>query len=302
MKIAIIGGGSAGATAARFAKKTNNRAQVIVFDKEGIGLYSRCALPYIISGMEWKKILEFTPSDFERMGISYRNEEVKKIDAENKIVMAEKEEEFDKLIIASGAIPSCQFKAEGAFFLRNLNDAIEIRKIALKSRNAIVIGAGLVGLEVAEALVRTGLKVKVLEYMPSLLPNMIDKDVSDYLMKKIGIDVVLNCKVEEVEGGEVFGNENYKADFTIIATGNKPNGIIKDVLEVDERCEFTEDIYAAGDCTKVIDFFSRDMIVGLGSIAVRQGMVAGSNAAGGNEKLIPPLFAKTTKIFGIEVA
>ncbi|MEM2715704.1 MAG: FAD-dependent oxidoreductase, partial [Candidatus Thermoplasmatota archaeon] len=203
MKIVIIGGGSAGATAAQFAKKTDRKAEVVLFDREGIGLYSRCALPYVISGMDWKKIVELNPNDFERMGILYRKEEIKRIDIDARLVEGEKEEEFDKLIIASGAIPSCPFKAENAYFLRNLKDAIEIRKKALNSRNAIVIGAGLIGLEIAEALKKIGINVKLLEYMQNILPNMLDKDVADYLMKKIGIDVVLNCKVEEVIGGEV---------------------------------------------------------------------------------------------------
>ncbi len=302
MKIVIVGGGSAGATAAQFAKKTNRKAEVVLFDKEGVGLYSRCALPYIISGMEWQKIVELKPSDFERIGISYRKEEIKRIDIEARIVEGEKEEEFEKLIIATGADSYCPFKAENAFFLRNLNDAVEIRKVALNAKSAIVVGAGLIGIEIAEALKKIGIKVKVLEYMPNILPNMFDKDVSNYLMKKIGLDVVLNYKVEEVKGGEVFGEENYKGDFTIIATGNKPNGIIKDVIEVDEKCVFKEGIYSAGDCTKVKDFFGRNINVGLGSIAVRQGMVAGINSAGGNERLIPPVFSKTTKILGIEVA
>jgi NADH oxidase (H2O2-forming) len=302
MKIAIVGSGSAGATAAQFAKKMNRKAEIFLFDREGMGLYSRCALPYVISGMEWEKIVEMRPDDFERMGISYRKEEVKKIDIDAGIIEGGKEEEFDRLIIASGSVPYCPFKAENAYFLRNLKDAIEIRKKALNSRNAIVIGAGLIGIEIAEALTKIGVDVKLLEYMPNILPNMLDKDVADYLMRQIGLDIVLNYKVEEVHGGEVFGNENYIGDFTVIATGNKPNGIIKDIIEVDEKCMFKEGIYAAGDCTKVKDFFGRFSNVGLGSIAVRQGMIAGENAAGGDEKMFPPLFAKTTKIFGIEVA
>ncbi|MEM2935127.1 MAG: FAD-dependent oxidoreductase [Candidatus Thermoplasmatota archaeon] len=302
MKIVIVGSGSAGATAAQFAKKMNRKAEIVVYDREGIGLYSRCALPYVISGMEWGKIVEMNPGDFERMGISYRKEEVKKIDIDAGIIEEKKDEEFDRLIIASGSISYCPFKAENAYFLRNLNDAIEIRKKALNSRSAIVIGAGLIGLEVAEAFHKLGVKVRLLEYMQNILPNMLDKDVADYLMKKIGLDVVLNCKVEEVIGGEVYGEESYKGDFTVIATGNKPNGIIKDEIEVDEKCMFEENIYAAGDCTKIKDFFGRNMNVGLGSIEVRQGMTAGINAAGGNEKILPPLFSKTTKIFGIEVA
>jgi len=158
-------------------------------------------------------------------------------------------------------------------------------------------------MEAAEALIKRGLKVKVLEYMPSILPTMLDKDVADYVMKKIAVDIELSCKVEKVEDGKVISRNEYNADLVIVATGNKPNFIGKEeAIKVDERCVVAPDIYAAGDCTKIKDFFGREVIVGLGSIAARQGRVAGINAAGGNDALLPPLFAKTTKLFGLEIA
>ncbi|KAA0013993.1 MAG: hypothetical protein FE041_02250 [Thermoplasmata archaeon] len=307
MKIIVVGCGAAGATSAQFARKINRKAEIVIFDKEGIGQYSKCALPYVIAGMDWKKIIEFPPSFFERNNISYRKEEVKKIDFDGGIVECEgKDEDFDEIIIATGAEPARPFKAENVFFLRCLKDALSIQKVASHSKNAIVVGAGLIGLELAECLMKMGLKVKILEYMPSILPSMLDKDMADYLLKKIGIDVTLNCKVEETDGKKVFANGEYEADFVVVAVGNKPQVSLVDfaseAIEVDERCMAKEHVYAVGDCTKIKDFFGRKVIVGLGSIAVRQGMTAGINAGGGNEKMIPPVFAKTTKIFGMEIA
>ncbi len=304
MKIVIIGCGAAGGTAAQFARKVNRKAEIILYDKEGYGQYSKCALPLVISGKDWKEIIEFSPNWFKRNGIDYRNEEVYRIDDGR--IEAEKEEDFDKLIIATGSIAMCPFTAENVCFLRNIEDAVAIRKKALKSRKAIVVGAGLIGLEVAEALNKMGLEVKLIEYMPYILPNMLTKDVAEYVMnfiKNFKLDIILNCKVEKIEENIVYTDKGeYKADFVVVAVGNKPNDYLYPNMEVNEKCMVKENIYAAGDCTIIKDFFGRKIKAGLGSIAVRQGKVAGINAAGGNEVLFPPLLSKVTKIFGLEIA
>ena len=310
MKIAIIGCGAAGATAAQFARKYNRKAEITIYDNEGYGEYSKCALPYIISGeLSWKDIIEYPPKWFEKMGMDYKNEEVKRINFDLMEVEGNDAIQYDKIVIATGAKPSSPFKAEGAFFLRNMKDAIEIRNIATKSKSAIVVGAGLIGMEVAESLMKIGIKTKILEYMPNILPNMIDEDVADYFLKKINIDVKTNCMVKKVENGFVETKDSsYEADFVVVATGNKSNvdlckkcKINKGII-VDEYCKVMDGVYAAGDCSQIKDFFGNYIQVGLGSIATRQGRIAGINAAGGNEKLILPLNIKTTKIFGIEIA
>ena len=309
MKLAIVGCGAAGATAAQFARKYNRKASIVIFDNEGYGEYSKCALPMVISGeLSSNDIIEYSPRWFKNAKIDYRNEEVHKIDFDSKIIEAGEEIEYDKIVIATGAVASIPFKMQGAYTLRNMKDAIEIKKIAEKSKKAIVIGAGLIGLEVAESLISLGLKVKILEYMPSILPAMIDEDVADYLLKKIDIDVETECRVKEVYNNIVEADETYEADFVVVATGNKASVEvcnkcrIEKGIVVDNNCKAMEDVYAAGDCTQIKDFFGRTMLVGLGSVATRQGMVAGINAAGGKEKLLPPLWAKTTKLFNVEIA
>ncbi|HEC76381.1 MAG TPA: hypothetical protein ENI33_03865 [Thermoplasmatales archaeon] len=302
MKIVIIGCGAGGGTSAQFARKINRKAEIIVYDKEGYGQYSKCALPFIISGKNWEDIVEFPPNWFEKNGIEYRNEEIYKINFDGRTVEGEKEEEFDVLIVASGAEPCSPFRAENVYFFRTLKDAIEVKNIALKSEKAIVVGAGLIGLEVAEALFNAGINVTILEYMPYILPSMLDKDMADYLMKKLPVEIKLNCRVEKAEDKKVFADEEHKADFVIVATGNKPNSFNGEAIKVDEKCRAFENVYACGDCTQIKDFFGRYVNVGLGSISARQGRVAGINAGGGNEIMIPPVFSKTTKIFGIEIA
>ncbi len=302
MKIVIIGCGAAGGTAAQFARKTNRKAEIIVYDREGYGQYSKCALPFVIGGMDWHRVIEFSPEWFRRNGIEYRNEEIYSVDFDGGIIEGQKEEEFDKLIIATGATPACPFEAKNTHFLRTLNDALAISEKIKDVKSVIVVGAGLIGMEVAEVLVKMGKEVKVLEYMPQILPAMLDKDVADYVMKKLNMNVVLNCRVKKVDGGFVEADDIHEGDLSIVAVGNKPNTFNGKAIEVNERCEVKGNIYAAGDCTAIKDFFNRKVSTGLGSIAARQGKVAGINAAGGSDEMLPPVLSKTTKLFGLEIA
>ncbi|MCD6512782.1 MAG: FAD-dependent oxidoreductase [Thermoplasmata archaeon] len=310
MKILIVGSGAAGATAAQFARKFDRKAEITIFDEEGYGEYSKCALPMVILGeKEWNEIVEFSPEWFKKAGINYVNGRVDEVDFSSHIAISDgKEYEYDKLIIATGAKAAIPFKAAGHHVLRTMEDALRIREAAKKANNAIVIGAGLIGLEAAEALHKMGIKVKVLEYMPQILPSMLDRDMADYVEKNIDVEVRTGVRVKAVEDGIVEADDDYSADMIIVATGNRASSHICPVCKinkgivVDERCMAYEDTYAIGDCSEVIDFFGNSVVVGLGSIAVKQGIVAGINAAGGDEKLLPPVWAKTTKIFGMEIA
>ena len=311
MKIAIIGCGAAGATAAQFARKQNRKAEITIYDNEGYGEYSKCALPLVISGeLSWNDIVEYSPQWFERVGINYRHEEVEKIDFDSMEVHAKDVVEYDSIVVATGAKAAIPFEAKGAYVLRNMNDALAIKKAASNAKKAIIIGAGLIGMEVAEALKSLGLGVTILEYMQSILPNMIDADMASYLLNNIkGIDIKTGCRVKKVEDGYVETNEgDYEGDFVVIATGNRAsvelcqNCMVERGIIVDEYCRVNDSIYAAGDCTQIKDFFGNDMLVGLGTIAARQGRVAGINAAGGNEKMLPVVSVKTALLFDIEIA
>ena len=311
MRIAIIGCGAAGATAAQFARKQDRKARITIYDDEGYGEYSKCALPLVISGeLRWNEIVEYSPQWFKKFGIDYRHERVEKVDFDSMMVFGNGEKEYDRIIVATGAKAAIPFKSRNTFVLRDMKDAIEIRNKAMKSKKAIVIGGGLIGMEVAESLKLLGLDVTVLEYMPFILPNMLDEDMAKQLEKMIdGIEIKTGCKVEEVDGGIVHTNDGiYEADFSVVATGNRASVDIckpckvKKAIIVDEYMQALENVYAAGDCTQIKDFFGNDFVVGLGTIAARQGRIAGINAAGGKEKMLPVIAAKTTKIFGIEIA
>jgi len=302
-RIAVVGCGAAGGTAAQFARKAARDAEIVIYDGEGYGQYSKCALPYVVRGMlEAESIVEFSPEWFRKQRIDYRNERVN-VDLEARVIEG-REESFDAIIVATGAMPASPFPAEGAYFLRSMEDALKIRKKALEAKDAIIIGAGLIGMELAESFHEMGLRVRVLEYMPFILPAMLDADMASMVRKSIDVEIKTSCRVEGVEGKAVVADEEYRADIVVVAAGNVPVVLErKEAIKVNLKCETgIEGVYAAGDCTSMEDFFGRRINVGLGSIATRQGRVAGINAAGGNEEMLPPVMPRTTKIFGMEIA
>jgi len=325
MKVIIIGCGAAGATAAQFARKNDRDAEIKIFEKGVYPEYSKCALPFVVSGeLSPESIIEFSEDWFRKADIDlHLNTPVSAIDFENKVIeTSDGKEEYDSLIIATGASPFSPVKTEGkTYFLRNMDDAIAIKKEAKNADSAIIIGAGLIGLEAAEALVKRGIDVTVVEFLPEILLTMVDDDVAKIVRGKIEekVKFLLNNRVTEIRDKgnhmEVTASDEHgkksilQGDFVIIATGNRSNVQLTKRLvgekgiAVDERCETSiKRVYAAGDCTQYRDILGNIIPVGLGSVAVRQGKVAGANAVGGDEKLMPLVNARTTKIFGIEIA
>ncbi|MCD6572144.1 MAG: FAD-dependent oxidoreductase, partial [Thermoplasmata archaeon] len=212
--------------------------------------------------------------------------------------------------------------------LRTIDDATGILSYIRNKKNAVIVGGGLIGLEVAEAFHNRRLNVTVVEMLPNILPSMIDEDMSkevynqlkeyisiftDHLVTEInGDERIKSVKVKNKHTGEEF---DISADVLIVSTGIRPNvDLAKSIgcrigerggIVVNRRCETNvRDVYAVGDCTEGKDFVTKESFpVGLGSIGVRQGIVAGINAAGGNIVLFDGfLQTRTTRLFDIEIA
>lgn len=320
MKIVVIGGGAGGSTAAQFARKTDRKADIKVFEKGTIPQYSKCALPFVLSGaLNASSIIEFSEEWFTHANIDLcLDTEVFSVNYDEKVVVtSDGVEDYDALIISTGAAPASPFEFKGKIFpFRTLDDVHALKKEVKRGEKAVVVGGGLIGLEAAEALSKRGVDVGVVELMPEILPGMLDADMAHGVRKKIEkhIAVTLNEKVTEITGAtniEVVTSHNtITCDFVIIAMGNTPNVSlaeskcdIKKAIVVNEQCMTSiPSVYACGDCTQYIDICGNEAVVGLGSVAVRQGMVAGTNAAGGTARLPPLLNARTTKLFGEEIA
>jgi NADH oxidase (H2O2-forming) len=344
-EIIIIGCGAGGSTSAQFARKANRKSSVTIFEKDKYPQYSKCGLPYVISGKikHYNDLIEFNENWYNKANIDLNlNSEITGADFENKIIYVKKnnkllQKKYDKLIIATGSIPNVppikkiskdNYLNDGIFVIRTLDDAKKIDKYIKKGKNATIIGAGLIGLEMADSLFKKGMNVNIIEYFPHILPKIFDEDLSKLIKEKINryITIFTNFLAKEIEivDGKINklyikNNENskiidIKTDILIIATGTKPSipNFCKGLkigktggIVVNNKCETSfKNVYAVGDCTEYIDFITKKSInVGLGSIVVRQGISAGINASGGNYELPDGLLQTcTSEFFNIQVA
>lgn len=322
MKLVIVGCGAAGATAAQFARKEDRTADIVMLEKGSYPQYSKCALPWVVSGdLAPEDTIEFSREWFDKANIDLRlDTAVTDIDFDGKTVhTGDGAVTYDRLILATGALPFSPVERHGnTFFLRTIDDATAVKEQAMQSDTAVVVGAGLIGLEAAEALHHLGLDVTVVEFLPNLLLNMLDDDVARTVRRGMPDDMTLHfdSAVTSIEPGSPMQAtvehddtaDVIDTDLVLVATGTRPNvklaeGIADKAIEVDERCQTSiPDVYAVGDCTQYRDVMGSNEVVGLGSTAVRQAVVAGQNAVGGNATMPPLLNARTTRLFNLEIA
>jgi len=344
--IVIIGCGAGGGTAAQFARKTDRKSSITVFEKGKYPQYSKCGLPYTISGTipKMNDLIEFSEEWFKNANINLSlGTTVEKINVDNRIVFAKKgnvviEKSFGSLIICSGAKPSYPpirnleqdgRLVNGVHVVRTIDDAETISSHIKRGGNTTIVGAGLIGLEMADSLHRKGMNVTVVEALPQILLNTLDEDMSKIVHAAVSEKVVIltnhlaskietkNGKISQVfiKNAETGEEQSINTNLLILATGTKPEiSLAKNTgckigktggIIVDEKSETSvKNIYAAGDCTEYLDFVTKKPIpIGLGSIAVRQAIAAGINAAGGDYKLPEGVLqTRTSEFFGLEIA
>ena len=345
-QIIIIGCGASGGTSAQFARKTDRTASITVFDSGKYTQYSKCGLPYAIAGTipEFQNLIEFSEDWFKKERIDVHLEtSVERIDIKEKRIIAQKgaeriEKGFDTLILATGAKPwippiqnikNNEALPQGVYVLRTIDDGKQILAQIKKGKKATIIGAGLIGLEMADTLYKKGMNVTVVEALPAILANTLDEDMSEPvllgLQEKISVHTNhLAIRVETENGSitsliikeKITGDEKkIETNLLVIATGTKPETTLAKTIgcaigktggiQVNEASETSvKNVYAVGDCTEYIDYVTNEPIgIGLGSVGVRQGIAAGINAAGGNYVLPPGvLLTRTSEFFGMEIA
>ncbi|HHT9159894.1 MAG TPA: NAD(P)/FAD-dependent oxidoreductase [Candidatus Brocadiaceae bacterium] len=323
MDYIIIGNGVAGTEAAKAIRQRDPSAEIKIFTQDHYPFYSRPRLPELLArevGVE--EIFVHNCEWYHKNKIQlYLNCTVKNIDTKNqKITLVDKSNfTYNKLLLAlgsSGVLPPIEGinTIEGIFTLRSVEDVLTITKRAALSKTVTLIGGGLLGLEAGNGLGKLGLSVTVVEFFDRLLPRQLDGEGSVILQKQmedIGLKFFLgaqsksiknsgNTKILELKDGRVI-----ESNFILVSAGIKPNIILaqetgisvnKGILANDRMETNITHIYAAGDVAE-----HKGRIYGIWPAAQRQGVIAGSNMAGGNEMYMGTVPSTSLKVAGIHL-
>lgn len=316
MKLVIVGGVAGGASAAARARRLSEDAEIVLIERGPDISFANCGLPYHIGGeiAQREKLLIVTPERMrQRFNLDVRvRSSVESIDRAAKKVRIrdlasgrEYEESYDKLILAPGAAPLRPplpgIDLPGIYTLRNLDDMDRIIKsLQANVKEAVVIGAGFIGLELAENLVRRGVQTSVVELQDQVMPPF-DKEMTAPIAEKLkskGVTLLLKQSAEgfekTAEGVAVRLNsgKTLKPQLVILGIGVRPeNKLAADAgLEVGPRGGIRvnaemrtsdPDIYAVGDAIEVTDFVTgQPTQVPLAGPANRQGRIAADNIFG----------------------
>lgn len=318
MKYVIIGGVAGGATAAARLRRIDEQAEIILLEKGKYISYANCGLPYYIGGViaEREKLLVQTPASFgKRFRIDVRVEnEVIAIGPEKKTLTIRKadgkeyEETYDKLLLSPGANPVKPplegIDSEGIFTLRNVEDTDRIKAYITDKqvKRAVVVGAGFIGLEMAENLHHAGVAVSVVE-MGNQVMAPIDfsmaAPIHQHLIEK-GVSLYLEEGVTRFrrteEGITVFlkSGKSIPADMVLLSIGVRPATVLAQQaglelgetggIRVDEHLETSvKDIYAVGDAIEYPHpLTGKPWLNYLANPANRQGRIVADNMALGN--------------------
>ena len=329
LTIAIVGGVAGGASAATRARRMNENAEIILFEKDQYVSFANCGLPYYIGGeiAERDDLLVASQELLEnRFQLDVRTgQEVLTIDRENKTLTvlnhdtgAEYQQQYDKLILSPGASPLVPpmpgVDATNVFTLRNLEDTDAIYEAAHKSdsKSAVVVGAGFIGLEMVEQLVQRGFVVTLAELQPQVLP-LLDPEMAQPLQQALlerGVKLCLGDGIESITvdaegnatGVRLQSGATAEGDFVILGLGVRPNTKLATEagieigkmagITVNEHLQTNDpDIYAVGD---VVEYpqgpTGTPMRIALAGPANRAGRLAGEHAATGKSASMPVVY------------
>ena len=279
MRYVIIGSSAAGAQAAEELCALDKDSKIVVVSQEGYPPYSRCLISRYADGRLLESDLYFKTKDFfKKCGVEENlHTTAAKIDRAAKKLICEnaKEIEYDKLLIATGARPRFPkidgLDLSGVTCFHSLDDAYRVAESVAFVKEAVVVGAGFVGLEAAYALTRLGIKVTVVERCSQILPNQLDIIASKIIqrdLEELGVEVILNESLISINGTEsvydvtTADKAHIKCEFVVIATGITPNKELAEQAGLDtdrgilvDEFLMTSDanIFAAGDCIEIQD-------------------------------------------------
>lgn len=335
MRILVIGAVAAGTSAAAKARRNNDQAEIVIYEKDRDISYSGCGLPYYIGG-EVEELDELTPRDPMFFKSKYNvdvmtGHKVLKIDIKSKELTVKNldtdeifKDKYDKLIIATGAVPFVPnvkgIDSNNLFVLRNVQDARNIKNYIdqTKPKHAVIAGTGFIGFEMLENLMADGINVTIIEKQNKITPNL-DKDMATFLetaLTKKQINIIKNTSITEIYKDKVVLEDGkiINSDIVIMATGVRPNvslakeaGVelgVTGAIKVNKKMETNiVDVYACGDCIETFSIITNKPVYRpLGSTANKTGRIAGDIVTGGTLEYKGNLGTGIFKLFDMAVA
>jgi NADPH-dependent 2,4-dienoyl-CoA reductase/sulfur reductase-like enzyme len=348
MHLVMIGGSDAGISAALRARELDPSADVTVVVADAYPNFSICGIPYYVSGevTHWRNLAHRTAADLEATGMALRlDTTARRIDVQARkllVTVPDGTEElisYDKLVVGTGALPVRppvgglgELGAEdGVHLLHSMDDTFAVMRTLeeVSPASAVIVGAGYVGLEMAEALTARGLAVTQIEQLPEVLPT-VDPALGAFVHAELAghrVEILTGATVQRIskanpgEAGrlriDAAGSDGtistVFADMILVSTGVRPDTTLaesagattghRNAIAVDRAMRTSlPDIFAAGDCVITHHRLLGETYLPLGTTAHKQGRVAGENALGGQREFPGSLGTQVVKIFGMAAA
>jgi NADPH-dependent 2,4-dienoyl-CoA reductase/sulfur reductase-like enzyme len=346
MHLVMIGGSDAGISAALRARELDPGADVTVVVADAYPNFSICGIPYYVSGevTHWRNLAHRTIADLEAAGMGLRlDTTARRIDvAARKLLVTgagggEELLSYDKLIVGTGAVPArppiggldgpdALGPGDGVHLLHSMGDTFAVMRTLTETspKTAVIVGAGYIGLEMADALTVRGLAVTQMEQLPEVLPT-VDPQLGAHVQAELtshGVEVMTGTTVRqisratagqagrlEVQATTAEGADLTRAaDLVLVVVGVRPETTlaeeagarlgVRGAIAVDTGMRTSlPDVFAAGDCVVTHHRLLGQTYLPLGTTAHKQGRVAGENALGGSREFAGSLGTQVVKIF-----
>src|SRR6478609_7494326 len=346
MHVVMIGGSDAGISAALRARELDPAADVTVVLEDAYPNFSICGIPYYVSGevAHWRNLAHRTLADLEAAGMRLRTDTTaRRIDVSGRkllVTTADGGEEvlgYDKLVVGTGAVPvrppigglagpDALGPADGVHLLHSMGDTFAVMRTLEQAApaSAVIVGAGYIGLEMADALTVRGLRVTQMEQLGEVLPT-VDPQLGTLVHAELaahGVEVLTGTTVQAISTASPGGpgrlqvkavtadatSVTRQADMVLVVVGVRPETAlaadagatlgVKGAIVVDPMMRTgLPDIFAAGDCVITHHRLLGQVYLPLGTTAHKQGRVAGENVLGGNRQFAGSLGTQVVKIF-----
>ncbi|WP_202318663.1 FAD-dependent oxidoreductase [Archaeoglobus neptunius] len=329
MKVAVIGGGAAGMSAASRIKALRPNWEVMVFEKSSFVSHAPCGIPFYIGGAvdEFEELCAYDVDYFRReRGIDvHTNSKVISVDDGSVTVEENGKEsvyEWDRLLFATGSraqrLNVDGENLDGVLYVDDIESAQRVKIDAIEAENVVIVGSGYIGVEMANAISRLGKKVTVIEVRERPLPEY-DAEIAAIIKSEMEkfVDLRLSERVAAFDGQDcvervITNKSEYRCDLAIVAVGVLPNTAIAEgfvdlgrsgAIKTNSRMETSrENVYAAGDCAESVNVVTgREDWIPLAAPANKMGYVAGVNMAGLELHYPGSLKSQLTGFKGLEI-